>query len=321
MRGVTMAQNVADGSDCRALARRNGSAFRCDSVAWCGIAGQSWAVAHRANQKEEVAVIARKLSAAVLGACLGAAVTSSSRAQDAASPLPAAPRTLSLADAGADAAAPNQKLADAVAGRLRQSGLPELQVDITARAGIVELAGRVATTAQHAEVIHLARSVPGVLEVRDRLQVRGAGAVQTTQALAPPAPLQPGLAAPQVPAAPGAPWIAPPPAGGPSTTPPAIGPRPGEPLPIFQAPPGPNPNLQPPPLPPNAWPTFAPYNNYSRVAYPTLYPYEAWPFIGPFYPFPRVPLGWRSVSLTWQDGHWWYGKNATGHDWWRVRYW
>jgi hypothetical protein len=52
-----------------------------------------------------------------------------------------------------------------------------------------------------------------------------------------------------------------------------------------------------------------------------MYPYEAWPFIGPFYPFPRVPLGWRSVTLTWQDGHWWYGKNATGHDWWRVRYW
>jgi hypothetical protein len=97
--------------------------------------------------------------------------------------------------------------------------------------------------------------------------------------------------------------------------------QPQEPTPIFQAPPGPNPTMQPPPLPPNAWPTVAPYNNYSRVAYPNLYPYEAWPFIGPFYPFPRVPLGWRSVTLTWQDGHWWYGKNATGHDWWRIRYW
>jgi hypothetical protein len=91
-------------------------------------------------------------------------------------------------------------------------------------------------------------------------------------------------------------------------------------MPIFQAPPGPNPTMQPPPLPPYAWPTFAPYNNYSRVAYPLAYPYEQWPFIGPMYPFPRVPLGWRSISLTWEDGYWWYHRNPTGHDWWRIRY-
>jgi hypothetical protein len=96
---------------------------------------------------------------------------------------------------------------------------------------------------------------------------------------------------------------------------------PGEPMPIFQGGGMPNPAMQPPPMPPYAWPTVAPYNNFSRVAYPTLYNYEQWPFIGPFYPFPRVPMGWRSVSLTWQDGHWWYGRNATGHDWWRIRYW
>jgi hypothetical protein len=85
-------------------------------------------------------------------------------------------------------------------------------------------------------------------------------------------------------------------------------------------PPGPNPSLQPPPMPPYAWPSYAPYNNYSRVAYPLAYPYEQWPFIGPMYPFPRVPLGWRSVSLTWEDGTWWFHRNPTGHDWWRVRY-
>ena len=32
-------------------------------------------------------------------------------------------------------------------------------------------------------------------------------------------------------------------------------------------------------------------------------------------------LGWRSIQLKWMDGHWWYGRTATGHDWWRVRYW
>ena len=73
-------------------------------------------------------------------------------------------------------------------------------------------------------------------------------------------------------------------------------------------------------MPPYAWPTYAPYNNYSRVAYPEQVPYEAWPFIGPMYPFPKVPLGWRSIQLTWRDGYWWYGKYATGHDWWRIRY-
>jgi hypothetical protein len=57
------------------------------------------------------------------------------------------------------------------------------------------------------------------------------------------------------------------------------------------------------------------------VGYPTQYPYEAWPFIGPMYPFPKVPLGWRAVTLRWQDGYWWYGREASGHDWWRIRYW
>ena len=97
---------------------------------------------------------------------------------------------------------------------------------------------------------------------------------------------------------------------------------PPEPLPIFTAPGGmPNPHLQPPPLPPNAWPTYAPYNNYSRVAYPTLYPYQSWPFIGPNYPFPKIPLGWRSVKLEWQDGYWWYSKHSNSHDWWTLKYW
>jgi hypothetical protein len=94
-----------------------------------------------------------------------------------------------------------------------------------------------------------------------------------------------------------------------------------EPVPIYQTPtPGPY-DLNPPRMPPYAWPTYAPYNNYSRVAYPLAYPYQSWPFIGPCYPFPKVPLGWRSVKLEWQDGHWWYSKTATHHDWWRLRYW
>jgi len=105
---------------------------------------------------------------------------------------------------------------------------------------------------------------------------------------------------------------------GPPSAGPAIS---SEPMPIYQTPmPGPF-DLNPPQMPPYAWPTYAPYNNYSRVAYPTAYPYQAFPFIGPCYPFPKVPLGWRSVKLEWQDGHWWFSKTATNHDWWRLRYW
>jgi hypothetical protein len=79
--------------------------------------------------------------------------------------------------------------------------------------------------------------------------------------------------------------------------------------------------LNPPTMPPYAWPTYAPYNNYSRVAYPNEYPYAAFPYIGPMYPFPKVPLGYRAIRLEWEDGHWWYGRVATHKDYWKVRYW
>ena len=109
---------------------------------------------------------------------------------------------------------------------------------------------------------------------------------------------------------------------GPVTTGPIMGGYPGmEPQPIATGPtPAPY-DLNPPKMPPYAWPTYAPYNNYSRVAYPELYPYNAWPFIGPVYPFPKVPRGWRSVKLEWDDGHWYLGRLSTPHDYWRVRFW
>jgi hypothetical protein len=82
-----------------------------------------------------------------------------------------------------------------------------------------------------------------------------------------------------------------------------------------------SPDLQAPPLPPYAWPTYAPHNNISRVGYPQAYPYNAFPFIGPYYPFPKVPLGWRKVTLEWEDGHWYIGRNSAPHDYWRVKFW
>ena len=59
-----------------------------------------------------------------------------------------------------------------------------------------------------------------------------------------------------------------------------------------------------PQLPKHAWPAYAQYPNSAAVSYPTQYSASAWPYIGPFYPYPQVPMGWREVSLEWDDGHW-----------------
>jgi hypothetical protein len=229
-----------------------------------------------------------------------------SRAHEPGSPEPA---PLKLND---PSATPNQRLADVLAEQLRQcSELRHYRIDLRVTAGLIEVQGEVADIPQRDLVLRVIQGIPGVTQVRDLLTVRsGAGIARVNggangPALQEPAPLLRKGDAPV----------------GPGTLPP-------EPTPIFQAPPpgmanGPQGNYgqPPPPLPPYAWPTYAPYNNYSRVAYPTLYPYQSWPFIGPMYPFPKVPLGWRSISLEYYDGHWWYGRHSKGHDWWRVRYW
>jgi hypothetical protein len=201
---------------------------------------------------------------------------------------------------------PNQQIANAIADQLRQSGqLNRYTVDITFRDATAELSGTVADQPQREEVLRIAQGVPGVEKVIDHLTVVGDDAITPAQASAPPAAEPPAL-----------PTAPPPPA-----VPAPAGATPAEPMPIFQAPPlGPY-DVNQPKMPPYAWPTYAPYNNYSRVAYPEAYPYNAWPYIGPLYPFPKIPLGWRSVQLEWQDGYWWFSKVATRHDWWRIRYW
>ena len=65
------------------------------------------------------------------------------------------------------------------------------------------------------------------------------------------------------------------------------------------------PRYDTPNLPNYAWPGYAAHPNYAAVTYPQQYSPSAWPYIGPFYPYPQVPLGWRKVSLEWDDG-WWF---------------
>jgi hypothetical protein len=59
-----------------------------------------------------------------------------------------------------------------------------------------------------------------------------------------------------------------------------------------------------PNLPGYAWPGYAANPNYGALTYPKQYSASAWPYIGPFYPYPQVPLGWRKVTLEWDDGWW-----------------
>jgi hypothetical protein len=57
-------------------------------------------------------------------------------------------------------------------------------------------------------------------------------------------------------------------------------------------------------MPNHAWPSYAAHPNYAALTYPKQYSPTAWPYIGPFYPYPQVPLGWRKVTLEWDDGWW-----------------
>jgi len=85
------------------------------------------------------------------------------------------------------------------------------------------------------------------------------------------------------------------------------GPGGGRPLPAY-VPGSPSPvspaRFDQPYMPNYAWPSYAAYPNYAAVTYPKQYSPTAWPFIGPFYPYPQVPLGWRKVTLEWDDGWW-----------------
>lgn len=203
----------------------------------------------------------------------------------------------------AQSAALNQKLAEAVAARLSQSSVAEgADVALVTDDGAVTVTGGCMTAEQKKAILGEIRVVTGVKLVRDGLTV---GGVQQAQALGPVAGVPPTSVMPQATlgGAVGAPGY-----GGPLQEPLGLGQGGG-----YEG--------AAPPLPPYAWPTYAPHNNVSRVGYPESYPYNAFPYIGPFYPFPKVPLGWRSVNLTWEDGHWFMGRTAVPHDYWRVRFW
>jgi hypothetical protein len=200
----------------------------------------------------------------------------------------------------------NQMTADAVAGSLRSSrALSGQRIEIMARDGVVTLSGALTSPAQKSEALARARGVAGVYGVVDQLQVsdRSVRAAQYQPELAlghhhrnydGGAPMYEGGAA-----------AAPAGATGPVM---GNGPMPEGPAGMTGAT-----QASMPGQPNYAWPSYAPYPNFSAVGYPTAYPWQAWPNIGPPYPYPEVPLDWRAVTLRWDDGIWWldFKKNYT----------
>jgi hypothetical protein len=218
--------------------------------------------------------------------------------------------------------AANQKLADSIAEKLKAAGVAKgAKLNIETRGGVLELTGVATSEQQHEEILESLKKVPGLRRIESYVTVAGAaGPVQRAggQVQGGLGPV-PGPGSPYSVSAVPPPGTVPPPGAVP---PPGFVPVPtGDPLPLNGMPAMAPVDPAGPRLPPYAWPTYAPYNNYSRVAYPETYPYNAFPYIGPYYPFPRVPLGWRKVVLEWEDGHWYFGKLSSPHDYWRVRFW
>jgi hypothetical protein len=188
----------------------------------------------------------------------------------------------------------NQAVADSVVDSLRKSGeFHGARLDVEAAKGVVTLRGSVASETQKQALTSKVLSVKGVTGVVDDVKVAPAKEIQQVQydvALgghghggvvsgpihgAPVAAEHAGMMDPNAPA----------PENGAVG---AYGPGAGSHA-----------------MPNYAWPSYAPYPNFSAVGYPTVYPWQAWPNIGPIHPYPEVPLDWRAVTLRWDDGLWW----------------
>lgn len=223
---------------------------------------------------------------------------------------PTPPRELASADSASN------ELAQAVVARLRQQkskgNLKDFSIDVNVSDGVVWLSGVVADKEQMSLALDQARYVRGVKAVVNDLKVGSSSELAMTALTQPAAPAllgqnSPGSSQMPVPFArtQAANFVPP---GACSTCPPGgigggIGG--GTPLPMAAAGMGMGGGMYDhPQMPGYAWPSYAPYPNYGAVTYPRQYSAQAWPYIGPFYPYPQVPLGWRKVTLEWDDGWW-----------------
>lgn len=227
--------------------------------------------------------------------------------------------------APAMAMADDKNAAQRIANGLRDSGkLSGYSIGVKYDDGTAWLNGQVTDKNQMATAIALAKRQSGVKKVVNNLQI---AAPQATRS-----PVQPASASSPISAQPNMARMPVHPAsmadcgpGGMQGPPPGYSPAPygqggygqgAMPIPTHvqgaggaaQA------HYDQPQLPNYAWPSYASYPNYAALTYPQQYSATAWPYIGPFYPYPQVPLGWRKVSLEWDDG-WWHldFRDRAGH--------
>jgi hypothetical protein len=192
----------------------------------------------------------------------------------------------------------NQAVADSVVDTLRKSGeFGGSKLDVEASKGVVTLKGSVSSTEKKQALTSKVLSIPGVTGVVDETKVVAAKEIQQVQydvAMGghgggyAGAPMAGGFAGP----------------GGMAPADPAAL-DPNGPAPENGVAGGYGPAAGGHAMPNYAWPSYAPYPNFSAVGYPTVYPWQAWPNIGPVHPYPEVPLDWRAVTLRWDDGLWW----------------
>lgn len=207
------------------------------------------------------------------------------------------------------------KIVTALSSAQKQGRLKGFGVDVNTQDGRVFMNGRASNDAQRQLITSLARQVPGVVDVVDEIAVYGTASgpqplVDAPMPLvdngAPDQRLQALPASNRMPIqAQAAPYQMQPGMGTPAMQTGMYGGAMGAPVPM-----GPYaggaaaPRYEQPYMPNYAWPGYAAYPNYAAVTYPQQYSPSAWPYIGPFYPYPQVPLGWRKVSLEWDDGWW-----------------
>jgi hypothetical protein len=226
--------------------------------------------------------------------------------------------TTSLAMAG------NQEVANQIAQNLRDSGkMNDYHIGVKFQDGTAWLQGRVTDKQQMNAAIKIVYKTEGVNRVVNNLSVADAeyaqpAVAQEVQNVYVPAPIQqtsaeeprvlPRLRVAQAQKRPTGAQPMPlamnqQPVRGPQEFSAGANPRPmynqANPSGVAPA------RFDQPCMPNYAWPSYASYPNYAAVTYPKQYSPSAWPYIGPFYPYPQVPMGWRKVTLEWDDG-WWF---------------
>ncbi len=192
---------------------------------------------------------------------------------------------------------------DAVINMLQQSkqagALRGFELDVSTVNGDVWLRGMVANEEQKDLVLEQVRHVRGVSRVIDDITVAHEGVRAASAGVPTPLPVVQGSSMPVMNVGNGA---TPRPFAPTGLTSAQVG---GSGPVAMQASYGAGaPRYDQPNLPSYAWPSYAAYPNYAAVSYPKQYSPSAWPYIGPFYPYPQVPLGWRKVTLEWDDGLW-----------------